>query len=136
MTGNGAAGALRKRKRTEVVFKALMIGSTAVVISSLLIIIGTIVWKGLPALNLAMITRTPKGGFYLGREGGILNAIVGSLELVLGATALAFLLSLPLALYLNLYKGRNSRTAMATRCDRERVVGSVDVAVVRSCCRA
>jgi phosphate transport system permease protein len=115
VTGNGADGALKKRKRTEVFFKVLMIGSTALVIGSLLLIVGTIVWKSLPALNLAMVTQTPKGGFYLGREGGILNAIVGSLELALGATALAFLLSLPLALYLNLYKGRGSKTAVWTR---------------------
>jgi phosphate transport system permease protein len=62
-----------------------------------------------------MITRTPRGGFYIGRDGGILNSIVGSLELALGATLVAFLLSLPLALYLNLYKGRGSRTAAWTR---------------------
>jgi phosphate transport system permease protein len=115
VTGNGPNGTLKKRKRTEVFFKVLMIGSTGLVIGSLLLIVGTIVWKSLPALNLAMITRTPKGGFYLGREGGILNAIVGSLELGLGATALAFVLSLPLALYLNLYKGRGSKTAVWTR---------------------
>lgn len=111
MTRNGLNGTLKKRKRVEVFFKVLMIGSTALVIGSLLVIVGTIVWKSVPALSLSMITRTPKGGFYLGREGGILNAIVGSLYLGLGATALAFVLSLPLALYLNIYKGRGSKTA-------------------------
>ena len=50
-----------------------------------------------------MITQTPQGGYYLGKEGGILNAIVGSLYLAGGATLLAFLLSLPVALYLNVY---------------------------------
>ena len=115
MTANGTNGTLARRKRTEVVFKVLMIASTALVIGSLLLIIGAIVWKSLPALKLSMITRTPQGGFYLGKEGGILNAIVGSLELGLGATALAFLLSLPLALYLNVYKGRASKTAVWTR---------------------
>jgi phosphate transport system permease protein len=92
-----------------------MIGSTALVIGSLLLILATIVWKSLPALNLSMITKTPKGGFYLGKAGGILNAIAGSLYLGLGATALAFVLSLPLALYLNLYKGSGSKTAVWTR---------------------
>jgi phosphate transport system permease protein len=62
-----------------------------------------------------MFTQTPKGGYYLGKEGGILNAIVGSLELGLGATAIAFVLSLPIALYLNLYKGWASKTAIWTR---------------------
>jgi phosphate transport system permease protein len=115
MTPNGFDRTLKKRKRVESVFKALMIVSTALVIGSLLVIVGTIVWKSVPALSLSMITRTPKGGFYLGGEGGILNAIAGSLYLALGATALAVLLSLPLALYLNLYKGAGSKTAAWTR---------------------
>jgi len=115
MTANGLNGTLRRRKRTEILFKVLMMGSTALVIGSLLVIVGAILWKSLPALNLSMITRTPKGGFYLGKEGGILNAIAGSLYLGAGATALALVLSLPLALYLNLYKGRDSKTAVWTR---------------------
>lgn len=112
---SGLDKTLKRRKRVELFFKVLMIGSTALVIGSLIVIVGTIVWKSVPALNLSMITRTPKGGFYLGKEGGILNAIAGSLYLALGATALAFLLSVPLALYLNLYKGRGSKTAVWTR---------------------
>jgi len=115
VTANGLDGTLRRRKRTETSFKVLMIASTALVIGSLLLILGAVVWKSLPALKLSMITRTPQGGFYLGKEGGILNAIAGSLYLGLGATALAFLLSLPLALYLNVYKRPGSRTALWTR---------------------
>jgi phosphate transport system permease protein len=115
MMANNGNGTLRRRKRTEVVFRVLMIGSTAIVIGSLLLIIGTVVWKSLPALKISMITRAPQGGFYLGKEGGILNAIAGSLYLGLGATALALLVSLPLALYLNVYKGRGSKTAVWTR---------------------
>jgi phosphate transport system permease protein len=113
---NGRADArLGRRKRTELFFRALAAVSAAVVLLSLLLILGTILWKAVPALSLSMLTQTPRGGFYLGKEGGILNAIVGSLELALGATALAFLLSLPLALYLNVYKGRASKTAVWTR---------------------
>lgn len=108
-------GRLARRKRTDAFFRLLATLSAAVVIGCLLLIIGTILWKSLPALSLSMLTRTPQGGFYLGREGGILNAIVGSLYLAGGATLLAFLLSLPLVLYLNLYKGPNSKTAVWTR---------------------
>jgi phosphate transport system permease protein len=66
-------------------------------------------------MNLSMITQTPKGGYYLGKEGGILNAIMGSLYLGLGATFLAFVFSLPIALYLNLYTKKKSRFAGLTR---------------------
>ena len=113
---NGRADArLGRRKRTELFFRTLAAVSAAIVLLSLLLILGTILWKSVPALSLSMLTQTPRGGFYLGKEGGILNAIVGSLDLALGATALAFLLSLPLALYLNVYKGRASKTAVWTR---------------------
>jgi phosphate transport system permease protein len=105
----------RRRKTEETIFKALMIASTVLVTGSLLLIVGTIVVKGFPALNLAMITQTPKGGYYLGKEGGILNAIVGSLELAGGATLLALILSLPIVLYINLYKRKKSRLAVFTR---------------------
>ncbi len=108
-------GRIAGRKRTDVFFRVLAAASAAAVFLSLLLILGTILWKSFPALSLSMLTQTPKGGFYLGKEGGILNAIVGSLYLGLGATALALLLSLPLALYLNVYKGRASKTAVWTR---------------------
>ncbi|MEN6561678.1 MAG: phosphate ABC transporter permease PstA [Acidobacteriota bacterium] len=108
-------GGLGRRKRTDRAFRVLASVSAAAVLLSLVLILTVILWKSVPALSLSMLTRTPKGGFYLGKEGGILNAIVGSLELAIGATVLAFFLSLPLALYLNVYKARTSKTAVWTR---------------------
>ncbi len=97
-----------RRKLEENFFKMLMILSTLVVIGSLVLILGTIVVKGLPSLNLAMVTQTPKDGFYLGKEGGIVNAILGSFYLAGGATVVAIVLSLPIALYLNIYARKDS----------------------------
>ncbi len=91
-----------------------MIASTLTVIGSLIFVLAIVVMKGLPALNLAMITQTPKGGYYMGGEGGILNAIAGSLCLAGGATVLALLLSLPIALFLQVYSGK-SRLSEFTR---------------------
>lgn len=105
----------RRRKIEERIFKALMLASTVVVTASLLVIVGTVVVKSLPALRLSMLVQTPKGGYYLGKEGGILNAITGSLYLASGATLLAVLLSLPVVLYLNLYLKRSSALATFTR---------------------
>jgi len=104
-----------KRKIEENIFKGLMLISTLTIISSLVFILVTVIVKGLPAMNGAMITQTPKGGYYLGKEGGILNAIVGSLYLAGGATFLAVLISLPIVLYLNVYAKRGSRLAAFTR---------------------
>jgi len=104
---------MKRRKLEEALFKTLMLGSTALVLGSLVLILATVVWRGLPALNLAMVTQTPKGGYYLGKEGGILNAIVGSLYLAGGATILSLVMSLPIALYLHMYAARSRRAELA-----------------------
>jgi phosphate transport system permease protein len=92
----------------EKIFKILMITATVVIVSGLLLILGTIIVKGLPSMSWEMISQTPKGGYYLGKEGGILNAILGSLYLAVGATFLAVLLSLPVVIYINMYAKKNS----------------------------
>ena len=102
----------RKRRLQEQLVIALMLGSTLVVLSSLLLVLGTVVWRGLPALTLEMVTQTPKGGYYLGKEGGILNAIVGSLYLAGGGTALALVASLPIAIYLQVYAAHSRRAEL------------------------
>ncbi len=103
------------RKFEENMFKTLMITSTMVILSTLVIILVTVIIKGLPAMRLDMITHTPKGGFYLGKEGGILNAIVGSLYLAGGATLLTIFISLPIVLYLNVYAQKDSFLVTFTR---------------------
>ncbi len=103
------------RKIEENIFKGLMVLSTLALLSGLLLILGTIIVRGLPSLNLAMLTQTPKGGYYLGKEGGILNAIIGSVYLAGGATILAILISLPVVLYLNVYAKKGSFLVNFTR---------------------
>ncbi|MGZ3754633.1 MAG: PstA family ABC transporter permease [Mucilaginibacter sp.] len=94
---------MMKRKLEENFFKVLMILATIVVAGSFLVIVGTILVKGVPFMNWDMITKIPGGGFYIGKEGGVLNAIVGSLYIAGGATILGLLISIPVALYINLY---------------------------------
>lgn len=80
-----------------------MLACTVVIVAALLVIIISILKRGLPSLTWEMITQKPKGGFYFGKEGGILNAIVGSLYLATGATAIAMLVGIPVALYMNVH---------------------------------
>lgn len=84
----------------EKFFKILMISATLLILISLFSVIFVVIYKGIGALSLSMITQTSKGGYYLGKEGGVLNAIVGSLYLAIGATVLSVLFSVPIALYL------------------------------------
>jgi phosphate transport system permease protein len=96
-----------RRHLEEYIFKILMLASFGLIVAGLGSILLTVVIKGLPAINLAMLIQTPKGGYYLGKEGGILNAIVGSLYLAVGGTLLAILIGLPLALFMKTYAGRS-----------------------------
>lgn len=104
-----------KRKLEENIFKGIMVFSTLVVVGSLLTIIATIFIKGFPALSLNMLIQAPKGGYYLGKEGGILNAILGSIILGIGSVFLAFIICVPIVFYINLYLKKKSRFAWLVR---------------------
>lgn len=99
---------IKKRLAQERFFKLLMVIATSMIVGILALILGSIVYRGLPFLSWEMISQTPKGGYYLGKEGGILNAIIGSLYLAFGATLLAFAIGFPIALYINTYLRKNS----------------------------
>ena len=88
------------KRLEEKIFKILMIVSLGIVVGSLFMVIAVIIWNGAPSLSISMITQTPKGGYYLGKEGGILNAIMGSLYLGFASVILALIISLPAALSL------------------------------------
>ncbi|HEY4323304.1 MAG TPA: ABC transporter permease subunit [Mucilaginibacter sp.] len=94
---------MRKRKLEELFFKLLMVLATIIVTGSFFLIVGTVCFKGLPYMNLDMLTKTPGGGFYIGKEGGVLNAIVGSFYVAGGATLLGLLISIPVAVFINMY---------------------------------
>lgn len=89
-------------KAEELFFRVIMFLSSMIIAITLFLIIFSIFYKGLPSLSWDMVSQTPKGGFYFGKEGGILNAIVGSIYLAGGSTLLALAIGLPLALYMNI----------------------------------
>jgi phosphate transport system permease protein len=91
------------RKLEERIFYFLMLISVASLVVILLAILASIFLKGIPYMSWEMISQTPKGGYYFGREGGVLNAIIGSLYLSSGAVLLALVFSLPLALAMNIH---------------------------------
>ena len=90
--------------KTMAWFMRLSIAGSAAV---LLLILGIIVWRGLPGLSWELISTPPEGSFYLGGGGGVLNAILGSLYLALGGTLLAALLAVPVVLYIHTYAGKS-----------------------------
>lgn len=110
----------RKRRRhlEEQFFTWLMRLSALASVAILGLILGVIVWRGVDALSWEMVSQPPQGGFYLGKGGGILNAIIGSLYLAGGATLLAFCVAVPVVLYLHTYAGsRRMRNAVRLALD-------------------
>ena len=103
-----------------------MIASITLVLCILAGIIIVIVVRGASSLNLSMLIQTPEGGYYLGKGGGIANAIVGSLYLAFGASLLSFLLGLPIAFALQKeYLGR--RLAHMTRLSLDILWGTPSI---------
>lgn len=98
----------RRRHLEQRVFTAVMRLSLFLALGVLGLILVTVVRKGLGALSWNMLTQSSTGGYYLGSdEGGILNAILGSLYLAAGATALALAAGVPVVIYLHAYLGRS-----------------------------
>ncbi|AWH86149.1 phosphate ABC transporter permease [Flavobacterium album] len=93
----------KKKHLEEKIVKAILFLFTLTIVIVLFSIIFGIFAKGIPALNWQMLTEVPKGGYYFGKEGGILNAIIGSLYLALGASLLALLISIPATLFIHTY---------------------------------
>jgi len=102
-------------KFEERFFKALMIMASSIILAILFYILFIIVKKGAPYMSLDMVTKIPGGGFYLGKDGGILNAIVGSLYLIIGAVFCSLVISIPVVMYLNYYLPKHSKFALVTR---------------------
>jgi phosphate transport system permease protein len=102
-------------KAEEIFFRVIMFLSSMIIAATLFLIIFSIFYKGLPSLSWDMVSQTPKGGFYFGKEGGILNAIVGSIYLAGGSTLLALAIGLPLALFLNIHLVSRKKMVNAIR---------------------
>ncbi|MBQ9638676.1 MAG: ABC transporter permease subunit [Bacteroidales bacterium] len=100
---------LKSKYVSEVLVRALMILSIVAVVAFVISILYIIFHKGIQSITWAMITQLPQGGFFISGEGGFLNAIVGSLYIVLAATVLGLLISVPIVVYLNIYLKKDSR---------------------------
>jgi len=98
-----------KKRLEEQIFLWIMRVVTGSIILVFFLILLVIVQKGWRALSWDMVSQEPQGGFYFGKGGGIINAIVGSLYLAFSSAFLAVLIGLPVALGMNVHWLRNKR---------------------------
>jgi phosphate transport system permease protein len=104
-----------KKKVREIVAKTFMWMAMFVVFGLVISVIWTVFSKGVKAMSWDMVSKLPGGGFYIGKEGGFLNAIVGSLYIVGASTVLGLIVSIPVVFFLNVYLQRDSKLAYAAR---------------------
>ncbi len=101
----------RRRHRMNRIIKALCIAATVIGLLLLASILVTLIWRGAAGLSIAVFTNTTKPP---GSNGGLLNAIVGTLI----QTGIGTLIGTPIGLMVGTYLaeyGRHSPMANAVR---------------------
>jgi len=101
------------RRRTDRTMRGLLLGGTLIALVPLVLIVYYLLKQGLGSWSASFFTTDPTGN-YLGDQGGIRSAILGTLEIVGIATAIAVPVGIGVALYLTEY-GRQSRFANLVR---------------------
>jgi phosphate transport system permease protein len=95
-----------RRRRADRIARGAVLALTLVAIVPLVLILYFLVREGLGAWSVDFFTTDPTGRF-LGDPGGIRSAIVGTIEMVALAAAIAVPIGVGVALYLVEYGGRS-----------------------------
>jgi phosphate transport system permease protein len=95
-----------RRRNTDRVMRGMLALGTLIALVPLVLIIYYLLHKGLKTWSTSFFTTDPNGNFF-GSPGGIRSAILGSLEVVGLATAIAVPVGIGVALYLTEYGGRS-----------------------------
>jgi len=111
VSGLGAAGVLapisRRRRLTDRAARGMTLALTLLALVPLFLVVYYLLSKGLGAYSVDFFTTDPTGRF-LGDPGGIRSAILGTLLIVVMATAIAVPLGIMVALYLVEYGRRGT----------------------------
>jgi phosphate transport system permease protein len=94
-----------RRRRTDRFMRGLLGGATVIAIVPLVLVIFYLVSKGLGSWSLDFFTTDPSGKFF-GDPGGVKSAILGTIEMVALATAIAVPIGIGVAIYLVEYGKR------------------------------
>jgi phosphate transport system permease protein len=97
------------RRRRDLMMRGVLLGGTLLALLPLVFVLFYVVEKGIGAWSASFFTTDPTGAF-LGDPGGIKSALLGTIEMVALAAAIAIPLGIALAVYLVEY---GKRTAFA-----------------------
>ncbi|MBR1577321.1 MAG: phosphate ABC transporter permease PstA [Bacteroidales bacterium] len=99
----------------EAVMHVLMVLAALVVVGVVLSIVWTVFSHGIKALSWEMVSRVPGKDWNTEDDGGFLNAILGSLWVVLPAAVAGACISIPVVFYMTLYKRRSDKFSYIAR---------------------
>ena len=99
----------------EIIVKILMALSLLAVVGFAAGIVYVVFHRGWSCITWEMVSSLPGGGFYIGKEGGFLNAIVWSVYIVAASTFLGLLVSIPVVFYLNVFLRSDSKFGYVAR---------------------
>lgn len=102
-----------RRRRADRLATVLVAGATALALVPLVLVLYYVIARGASALSWHFFSTDPSGRF-LGDPGGVRSAILGTIEIVALATAIAVPIGIGIALYLVEY-GKQSALARAVR---------------------
>jgi len=128
MGNNIFAGEYKRRKRRDIGFRIAVLVPAGVVVALLLLILAQVVVNGGRALNLDFFFQQQKPFGEVG--GGIVQAIVGTLMVLVVAIVIALPLSLLTALYLYEHKGSKRADALLNVVNTLQGIPSIVIGVV------
>lgn len=96
------------KKRGERIFENVIKAVGIISILPVFLIIGYIIYKGLPAISWEFLTEMPKNGM---REGGIFPAIIGTIYLTIGT----IVVSVPFGIFTGIYLVEYAKDNLLTR---------------------
>jgi phosphate transport system permease protein len=101
------------RRRKDALARGVIALATLVALVPLVLVVYFLLKRGLGALDASFFTTDPTGNFF-GDQGGVRSAIVGTIEMVALAAAIAIPLGVGVSLYLVEF-GKKSRFAQVVR---------------------
>ena len=123
MSANGVAGPglrddhLARRRRVNRIMEGLAWLAAAIGVGILVVVIFSVARRGLPALNLDLLTKDPIQFSLTNAPQGLANAFVGTLVIVGIATVMALPVGILVAIYLNEFAPASIRNGVTTALD-------------------
>lgn len=119
MSGTWRRDTIMASRRRDRLAVGVLTGCALLALALLVLIVGYVLWQGLPVLTSSFLLEEPQK---MGREGGILPTVVGTVVLTAGAVLVAAPLGVATAVYLTEY-ARQGRLVALIRFGTESLAG-------------